>query len=451
MNMDRPSRPSPAGGDGGNDPIGIEGKVAAEILLRGEAVRPWAMDGGAPRAVAVPRTADEAADVLGWANELGLTVAVAGAGTRVAGSGLPSLPDLVVTALGIADLVHYEPADLTFSAGAGMTGSALAETTGRNGQTLPLNPPGWAEATLGGLFSRGEAGGSQEMYGRVRDLALGFTLVTGDGKVLRVGGQVVKNVAGFDLVRLAVGGRGSLGLLTGVSARLFPLPEQEAGVWVDFGSDQELLECGEVLRDVPFPLAGAEARWSWSGGGGGVFLRLRGNREPVEEMCRVILERLGARITRRMEEAELASRILESEKVDARGGGGTSPVWLRLTGLPAELAGTLSLARALEDEGDLTASPLVGEVRVLTSDSPGLEDRLRSVAAQLWAAGGAVEVISGPPWLHAAATRSDVGAQRLVTALQDLFDPGRALLSGVRHEIARGAPDPEVPEAVERR
>jgi glycolate oxidase FAD binding subunit len=444
MNGDRERRPPGAGGDGRDGPIGIEGKVAAEILIRGEQAQRWAVEGVAPRVVAVPRTADEAADVLGWANELGLTVAVAGAGTRLAGSGLPSAPDLVVTALGIADLIHYEPADMTFSAGAGMTGSALGEITAGNGQTLPLNPPGWTHATLGGLFSRGEAGGSQEMYGRVRDLALGFTLVTGDGKVLRVGGQVVKNVAGFDLVRLAVGGRGALGLLTGVSARLFPLPEREAGVWARFGSDEELLECGEAVRDAPFALAGAEARWAWRGDGAGVFLRLRGNREPVEEMCRFLLERLGTGTSRRMDDSELTSAILESEGADPGGSRGGSRVCLRFNGLPAELAGTLSLARALGGESDLGASLLTGEITVLTEDSPDLEERVRSVAARLWAVGGAVEVLRGPSRIHVAAHRSDPGAQRLGTALQDLFDPDRSLLSGARFEVAGSRADPDV-------
>jgi FAD/FMN-containing dehydrogenase len=290
------------------------------------------------------------------------------------------------------------------------------------------------------------------MYGRVRDLALGFTLVTGDGKVLRVGGQVVKNVAGFDLVRLAVGGRGALGLLTGVSARLFPLPEREAGVWAPFGSDEELLEFGEVVRDAPFALAGAEARWAWRGGGGGpgVFLRLRGNREPVEEMCRFLLERLGTGTSRRMDDAELASAILESEGADPRGSSGGSQVCLRFNGLPAELAGTLSLARTLGGERDLAGSLLTGEITVLTEDSPDLAERVRSVAAQLWAAAGAVEVLRGPSRIHVAAHRSDPGAQRLGTALLDLFDPDRSLLSGARFEVAGSRADADVLAPVDR-
>ncbi len=420
-------------------PTGLEGKVAAEILLSGESAEPWSVGEGAPRVVALPRTPDEAADVLGWSGELGLSVGVAGAGTRLSGAGLSGAPDLVVSAAAMSSILHYEPADMTFSAGAGVTGQRLSEITAPNGQTLPLNPTGWNGSTLGGLFSRGEAGGSQSLYGRVRDLALGLTLVTGDGRVLRVGGQVVKNVAGFDLVRLAVGSRGSLGLIAEVSARLFPLPERDELLWVGFETEDDLVGSASVVREAPFPLAGAEARWSWGFGaqGPGMLLRLQGNREPVEEMVAVLERALASGRPRRLGDGERVSAIRDIEGPSRPRGSGPLPALLGLSGLPADLGDTLSLARELSrGGGDVVVLPLIGEVRVSLGEDAEVEDRLRDVAARVAERGGAVHVLHGPAAFYRIAGEClpGDGGRRLADSLRTLFDPRGNLVSGSAKE-----------------
>jgi glycolate oxidase FAD binding subunit len=159
-------------------------------------------------------------------------------------------------------IVEYEPADLTLTAMAGIRGRDLLSRTSSSGQWLPLDPPGWGDATLGGLLATGESGSVAQIYGRTRDLTLGLTLVAGDGRVLDVGGRVVKNVAGFDLVRLAVGSRGALGLITRASVRLFPRPERDVGLLVSAPSIDELLPAARSVITSPLPLAGAELRSS---------------------------------------------------------------------------------------------------------------------------------------------------------------------------------------------
>jgi FAD/FMN-containing dehydrogenase len=417
----------------------LEGKVAAEILLSGEAAGAWAVGKEPPPTVALPRTPDEAADVLGWAGELGLSVAAAGAGTRLSGSGLSGPPDLVVSAAAISNVLHYEPADMTLSAGAGVTGGRLSEITSAHGQTLPLNPMGWAGSTLGGLFSRGEAGDSQTLYGRVRDLALGLTLVTGDGRVLRVGGQVVKNVAGFDLVRLAVGSRGSLGLVAEVSARLFPIPERDELLWVGFETEEDLAGCAGIVREAPFPLAGAEARWSWAfgAGGPGMLLRLQGNREAVEEMLASLRRAMESRSPRKLGDGERVAAVREMEGASRPAGSPPLPALLALSGLPADVGATLALAGELPvDKGRTALFPLIGEVRVSLRGDPGVEDRLRDVGARLAARGGAIHVLHGPAAFHRIARECvpEDGARRLSDGLRTLFDPRGTLMPGAGKE-----------------
>jgi len=152
----------------------------------------------------------------------------------------------------------YEPADLTFTAGAGTAWMALQDATRSNGQWLPLDPPGVEDGTLGAMVATGAAGPLRLAYGAPRDHVLGVTLVSGDGRILRWGGRVVKNVAGFDVTRLSVGSWGALGVITSVSARLFPLPARDLTVLVAGRARSEVLSLGLSLALSPLPLSAVE-------------------------------------------------------------------------------------------------------------------------------------------------------------------------------------------------
>ncbi len=123
--------------------------------------------------------------------------------------------------------VEYTPGDLTITVRAGTTLRELHETTAVNGQWLGLDPAAHAGANIGATIATAADGPLSVSMGRVRDLVLGLECITGRGEVIRAGGRVVKNVAGFDLVRLQTGAWGTLGVITEATLRLRALPEED--------------------------------------------------------------------------------------------------------------------------------------------------------------------------------------------------------------------------------
>ncbi len=151
-------------------------------------------------------------------------------------------------------VIHYEPGDLTCTVGAGMTIAELDALTAPHGQWCPLMPWGGDAGTIGATLATASAGPCSATLGQPRDLALGLELVDGRGSVLRAGGSVVKNVAGFDLVRLNVGAWGSLGVITAASLRLRARPVVDRTYVLPF--DESSTARIETLRTGPLaPLA----------------------------------------------------------------------------------------------------------------------------------------------------------------------------------------------------
>lgn len=128
----------------------------------------------------------------------------------------------------IAGIVSYVPNDLTLTVRAGTTLAELDAITAANNQWCPLLSWGDNNSTIGAIFATATGGPCAAALGRPRDIALGVEFIDGTGTVIRAGGQVVKNVAGFDLTRLVVGSFGSLGVITEVSIRLRARPAVDA-------------------------------------------------------------------------------------------------------------------------------------------------------------------------------------------------------------------------------
>jgi glycolate oxidase FAD binding subunit len=149
-------------------------------------------------------------------------------------------------------VVEYEPGDLVLTVRAGTSLAEVARVTRAEGQWLPLDPPGAAHGTLGATIATASAGPLASAFGAPRDHLLGCEFVTGAGDVVRPGGRVVKNVAGFDLARLVTGAWGTLGVLTEITVRLRALPEVDRTLAVETTADA----AWRWLRTSPFtPLA----------------------------------------------------------------------------------------------------------------------------------------------------------------------------------------------------
>ncbi len=146
----------------------------------------------------------------------------------------------------------HGPADLVATAEAGVTLTALNLKLGGGNQWLPLDPPDDGSATLGGIVATGLGGPQTLGYGPVRGFVLGMRVVLADGRVIKVGGRVVKNVAGYDLCKLFTGSRGTLGLITELTFRLRPRPERETTLTVRGDTAGPLLEAARAVRAGEF-------------------------------------------------------------------------------------------------------------------------------------------------------------------------------------------------------
>ncbi|MGB3267039.1 MAG: FAD-binding oxidoreductase, partial [Microcoleus sp.] len=142
-------------------------------------------------------------------------------------------------------LVEHAVGDLTVTAEAGMKFADLQEILGKSGQFLPIDPAYPQQATLGGIVATAGAGSLRHRYRGVRDLLLGITFVRSDGKIAVAGGRVVKNVAGYDLMKLLTGAYGTLGIISQVTFRVYPLPES-SGTVILTGETNALAQAAQI-------------------------------------------------------------------------------------------------------------------------------------------------------------------------------------------------------------
>ncbi len=176
-------------------------------------------------AVVGPTTVAEAVETMRASAARDAAVAFMGGGTE-RGLGYPlERVDLFVKLERLCRIVDYAPADMTITVEAGMTLGALQRVLAAEGQRLALDAPRREFATLGGLLATNSFGPRRARFGTLRDLIVGITIVRADGVLVRGGGKVVKNVAGFDLPKVMVGSLGTLGMIATATFRLHPLPE----------------------------------------------------------------------------------------------------------------------------------------------------------------------------------------------------------------------------------
>lgn len=189
-----------------------------------EALVSHAVEGFVPSAVVAPGSVESLAATVQMASELGYTVIPRGGGTKMDFGHPPSRADIVVSMERLNRIVAHEPADQTATVEAGITMAGLQAGLGKRGQYLPLDPPHGDLGTLGGVLATNASGVLRTSFGTARDMVIGARVVQADGTVVRSGGQVVKNVAGYDLNKMYIGSLGTLGILAEVNLKLQPLP-----------------------------------------------------------------------------------------------------------------------------------------------------------------------------------------------------------------------------------
>jgi glycolate oxidase FAD binding subunit len=225
--------------------------VGPAHCLAGADRAPFVVDGRTPGAVVLPGSVEETARVVRLAAAAGVPVVPWGGGTQMSLGAPPPSGALVVGTRRLTRVLEHEPGDLTATVEAGITLEALAAALAARGQWLPLDPPRSPEATLGGILATNAAGPRRQGYGTARDLVIGLRVVAPDGRLVRAGGKVVKNVAGYDLAKLYIGALGTLGLIVEATLKLRPRPEAEGACWAWFA------DLGQAAQAAG-ALAGAE-------------------------------------------------------------------------------------------------------------------------------------------------------------------------------------------------
>jgi glycolate oxidase FAD binding subunit len=211
----------------------------------------------------------------------------------------------------LGGIVNYEPSELVVTVRAGTLLSELEAALAQKHQSLAFDPPHFGPgATVGGMVASGLAGPSRAAVGSVRDFMLGAQIVNGRGEVLRFGGQVMKNVAGYDVSRLMAGSLGTLALITEVSLKVLPLAPAEATL--KFAMDEaRMIEQLNRWGGQPLPLNASS--WLREDGQPVLYLRLRGAVAAVQSACERLLRELPGQ---RLDNAQVAADWHAAREVD---------------------------------------------------------------------------------------------------------------------------------------
>ncbi len=187
-------------------------------------IAPYQIDGKSPTAVVRPDSSEEVVEIVKFAAREKLAIVSAGARTKL-GIGMPPRQyDIALDMTRMNRIVAYDPGDLTLSVEPGIRLHKIASALAEHRQFLPLAVPFANRATAGGTIASGVDSPLRQIYGTARDFVLGMEFVTGDGIAAKSGGRVVKNVTGYDIHKMMIGALGSLGVITRINFRTFPLP-----------------------------------------------------------------------------------------------------------------------------------------------------------------------------------------------------------------------------------
>ena len=348
-------------------------------------------------AVVKPRSADEVASTLRDAEAAGKAVTPVGGGRAATMGGPLERCDVEIRMTGLDRVIEHVASDMVVTVEAGIELEALQEHLAKSGQFLPLDPFNSPGHTIGGLIASGWSGPLRLRYGSTRDFLIGIRVALPDGKLASAGGRVVKNVSGYDLMKLHIGSLGSLGVTVAASFKVFPRPLRDVTV-----ESRDGWQAVEQVLSLPMAPAALELFSD-----GRVIARYFGSPDAVD----VTVKAAGW--------AETDGNVWSehSHSAPAR--------WARIAALRTELR---SVLESLPSGTQWWCSPGVGVAHWSFGDAEELV-RVRKLAE---AAGGSLVLMAAPDEV-----RSEVGAWGtppptldLIRRLKDAFDPHHVLNPG---------------------
>jgi glycolate dehydrogenase FAD-binding subunit len=345
---------------------GCSPELAERSHLR-EADASHVVDGVQPRYIAEPVLSEQVAELLGAASRQGAATVIRGSGSKLGWGRTPASIDLVISTRRLNRLLVHAYGDLTATVEAGMSIRQLNESLAWHGQWLPVDQP-FETATVGGVIATNDAGPLRHRHGTPRDLLIGVHLATTDGRIVKAGGTVVKNVAGYDLGKLMAGSHGSLAAIVSATFKLAPLPGASATAVVPFREVGELSTAVAAVSasqleaaafDVRVTVARAELAQAGAPAPFQLLLRFTSTPEAIEAQVAGLRQLLPAAAI----ELLTGSAEIEAWRGQTRGvwGGGTI---VRASWLPSKLDAVVSwlheLAHDLHTKINLTARAGVG-------------------------------------------------------------------------------------------
>ncbi|HEX6732117.1 MAG TPA: FAD-linked oxidase C-terminal domain-containing protein [Pyrinomonadaceae bacterium] len=390
---------------------------------------------GEEKIVASPASTEEMSEIMKLAGREGWTVLPAGASTWVDAIH-PSGANIIVNTTRMNRVIEHEPADLITVTEAGVPLSELNRQLSENGQWLPLDPPDDGRATIGGVVATGLSGTQQIGYGRPRGSVIGMKVVLSDGRTIKTGGRVVKNVAGYDLSKLFTGSYGTLGVITELNFKLRPRPELEATV-VAIGNQDGLISAGQsILKAKLFPVALELVSSAitpklnlQSSSGPQLLVRFAGTEKGVKYQLNEALKHFN-------QEGLVSNAQIITEDHAVWRSVAAMPLQLnatfgwRTTVLPGRLAGFLHKVREIYcepfDSLCWHAGVGCGRVRVIDSTTRSEEDSIKLFEALQRAtvtSGGSFFIEHSEGGLHSSLVRPPEGIADLTRRVKEQLDP----------------------------
>jgi len=382
------------------------------------------VDGVAAVSVVRPADTAEVAETLQSAADDRLTVVPRGAGTKLDWGCPPSTVDLLVDVSGLDAVLEHAAGDLVVRVQPGVRLAELAKALAPAGQQLALDEvvPG---STVGGVISTGLAGPRRLLYGSIRDLLIGVTVVRADGKVTHSGGKVVKNVAGYDLGKLYTGAYGTLGMVTEAIFRLHPVPERAAWVSAELPDETALAAAVAGVLDSQVVPSAVEVCRKTPDAAITVAVLIEGVAPGVPARAETIVGLLGAGASVRDDRPSWWGLL-------------PGPTTMKLTAEPASVARVLAAVRAAAEATglapELSGSAGAGVLYAGLGDDADpdavrrLVEALRRACA---AADGAAVVLRAPAAVRAVVDPwGPVAGLALMRRLKAEFDPQHRLSPG---------------------
>ena len=319
---------------------------------RGGPSGPAGIDGVMPREVVEPASAEEVAAMLASASKQRTSVVVRGGGTKMGWGRTPSALDVVLSTTRLNAVVAHEHADLTATMQAGARLDDVNHVLARHGQWLPIESA-FDGSTIGGAIATNDSGPLRHRYGAPRDLLIGIRLALTDGRLIKAGGNVVKNVAGYDIGRLMSGSHGSLAAIVSATFKLSPLPAATQTLVATFDRADTLVTAVSAITTSQLEPAAVEVRTRPSIGSG--FSRTSG---PFELLLK--FESTPASLNTYVQRARALMQSTDSQVVSSQS---ELDLWrehiralwrsagmvVRFAWLPASLSAVLTFAEELRN------------------------------------------------------------------------------------------------------